>query len=430
MEELSKQLSTELNETITIHQVEGSWIKSEWGGDYNIYFVKCSNGGHGHRFLLTNINKNELLLRINGERINLYCNSKCDITTIIQMYNQTNEYKNSLDNEFNLDCAVTTFYDDDNVIDEVVIHISDYDLGKYIQPIYAKSYLECYQQINKIITLKNELLSQYGIIEESTYENNFVLNIKYNDIITIQYTIYHDYNNSNDHRKFRITIDTNKILIYEIYNQFRNYINSFIQKYDNDECFQELYCESSIYIDMSYDINSNIDIHKKIALELSTQSKEDIIIKKITNNSLKEEQEKFTTKLKLKYGEKTLVTNSYHRYHYPTSSIYLVISNVDTQHIDLLDIIHYYSGNRIVNGFIKQINCANYEKYINSNIDKPIFNITIQNCPNLKIINNIIDFENNAHLKICNCPKLEFIQNYNNFSEIYIENHKVKIFNE
>ena len=111
-------------------------------------------------------------------------------------------------------------------------------------------------------------------------------------------------------------------------------------------------------------------------------------------------------------------------------NINLVISNVDTEHIDLLDIIHYYSGNKIVNGFIKQTNCANYEKYINSTKDKPIFNITIQNCPNLKIINNIIDFENNAHLKICNCPKLEFIQNYNYFSEIYIHNHKVKIFNE
>jgi len=116
---------------------------------------------------------------------------------------------------------------------------------------------------------------------------------------------------------------------------------------------------------------------------------------------------------------------------YLPSIIYLVISNVDIEHIDLLDIIHNYSGNRIVNGFIKQINCANYEKYMNSNSycckDKPIFNITIQNCPNLKIINNIIDFENNAHLKICNCSKLEFIQNYNNFSEIYIDNHRVKV---
>jgi hypothetical protein len=122
-------------------------------------------------------------------------------------------------------------------------------------------------------------------------------------------------------------------------------------------------------------------------------------------------------------------------YNSTTSIINVEISNVDTEHIDLLDIIHNYSGNKIVNGFIRQTNCANYAKYdIDNNSfcykDKPIFNITIQNCPNLKIINNIIDFENNAHLKICNCPRLEFIQNYNNFSEIYIDHHRVKIYNE
>jgi hypothetical protein len=107
---------------------------------------------------------------------------------------------------------------------------------------------------------------------------------------------------------------------------------------------------------------------------------------------------------------------------------------VDIEHIDLLDIIYSYPGNRIVNGFIKQINCANYEKYMNNNSycckDKPIFNISVLNCPNLKIINNIIDFENNSYLKIDKCPKLEFIQNYNNFSEIYIDNQRVKVITE
>ena len=612
-----------------------------------------------HRYFPTNINKNESLLLINGAnyKISLFCYSKCDITTTIQMYNETIEYKNSLNNEFNLDCPITTFYNDNNVIDEVIIHISDYDLGEYIQPIYAKTYLECYEQINKIITLKNELLSQYGTIDESNgHESLFVLNIDNNEIITLQYALYGS--DDLDDITIRITVATNKLLIHEVYNQFKNYINSFIEKYDNDDCFHDRYLDSSIYIDMSYKdnksnvyvkitseyYNSHITINseirnitfngiteiydevinyielyyskigsrhnkiteiniiynsnklvnicatynmnniiassyiefteklevinfeqkklleqekikkieeerlkkleeeerlkkseediKKMTLELSTQFKENIIINEFTNNSfiilgeggnpeykikinvkyyniinvdiskiynqvrtyinnndlhkkyqfdlyietdynnsypnkiilkwedneisgqnyfecsqkimefikvnqiklneklalkIKEEHEKFATKLKLKYGEKTLVTNSNH---YSTSSINLLISNVDTQHIDLLDIIHYYSGNRIVNGFIKQTNCANYEKYMNSNKDKPLFNITIQNCPNLKIINNIIDFENNAYLKIDNCPKLEFIQNYNNFSEIYIDNHKVKLITE
>jgi hypothetical protein len=677
MEELSKQLSTELNEPITVHQVEGSWIKVE--GEDNKY---CMNSRTAvlHRFIPTNIHNNELLFWLEDPKIHLFCNSKCDITTIMQMYNETREYKNSLNKEFNLDCEIRTFYNDNNVIDEVIIHISteDDNISEYIVPIYGKTYLECYEKINKIITLKNELLAKYGTIEESeNLTNSFVLNINNNDSIILEFSLY----DGGEYMIFKITVATNKLIIHEVYNQFKNYINSFIEKCEENDDFHDRYVDSSIYIDMSYkDGNSNIDVEisgnylstitiksesknidfsvvseiynevinylgsvkchlqsriyyysgdtkitvkcadgavslnkitevniiynssnlinicatynmvnicadnyiefteklevinfeqkklleqdrlqkeqekqkleqeriikeqhkfkkseediKKIALELSTQFKEDIIINEFTNNSfiilgeasnteykikinvkyyniinvdiskiyneirtfrnnndlhkkyqfdlyietdytnnfankiilkwddneisgqnyfecsqkiaeyikvnqitltqklglkIKEEQEKFATKLKLKYGEKTLVTNSNH---YATSSIYLVISNVDTQHIDLLDIIYYYSGNRIVNGFIKQINCANYEKYINSNIDKSIFNITIQNCPNLKIINNIIDFENNAHLKICNCPKLEFIQNYNNFSEIYIDNHKVKIFNE
>ena len=176
-EESSKQISKELNETIIIYQVEGSWIKCH--GGTNMYCMSLITQ-ISHRYFPTNINKNESLLLINGAnyKISLFCYSKCDITSIIQMYNETIEYKNSLNKQFNLDCEITTFYNDNNVIDEVVIHISEYDLGEYIQPIYAKTYSECYEQINKIITLKNELLSQYGIIEESTYENNFVLNIK------------------------------------------------------------------------------------------------------------------------------------------------------------------------------------------------------------------------------------------------------------
>lgn len=668
MEELSKQLSIELNETITIHQVEGLWIKVE--GEDNKY---CMNSPTAvlHRFIPTNIDKKEILFWIELPNIHLFCNSKCNTTTIIQIFNQTNEYKNNLNKEFKLDCFITTFYNANNLIEEVIIYISteDDNISEYIVPIYGKTYLECYEKINKIITLKNELLAKYGTIEESeNLTNSFVLNINNNDTTILEFTLYDggEYDegeyDEGEYMIFKITVATNKLVIHEIYNQFKNYINSFIEKCDNDDYFHDLYNDSSIYIDMSYkdnksnvyvkitsecynsyitinNDNTNIDFRsiteiynevityietcylkigsrhnkiteinviyninkltnicatynmvnicadnyieltekievinfeqkklleqdrlqkeqekqkleqeriikeqqkfkkleddiKKIALELSKVLKEDITIKEFTNNSfiilgekanaeykikinvkyhniidvdinkiynevrtyinnndlhkkyqldlyietdytysrfknivlkwedneisgqnysecsqkiiefikvnqiklneklalkIKEEQEKFATKLKLKYGDKTV----YSKYiDCRNIAINLVISNVDIEYIDLLDIIYYYSGNKIVNGFIKQINCANYEKYINSNIDKHIFHITIQNCPNLKIINNIIDFENNAHLKICNCPKLEFIQNYNNFSEIYIDNHKVKIFNE
>ena len=653
-EELSNQISKELNETIIIYQVEGSWIKCH--DDTNMYCMSFSNQV-SHRYFPTNINKNESLLLINGAnyKMSLFCYSKCDITTITQMYNETIEYKNNLNKEFNLDCAITTFYNDNNVIDEVIIHISEYDLGKYIQPIYAKTYLECHEQINKIIILKNELLSQYGTIEDP-HESEFVLNIDNNEIITLQYTLY--CNDDPDDISIRITVATNKLVIHEVYNQFRNYINNFIVPILNEDDeyghLYDFYITSSMYIDMRYNdnksnvsvkitshfynchitINSeisditfigitetynevinyisvcyhklryinnkvfqefniifnnnvvNIDAHiinrdkfsdkhicatsyieftekleviildgkqlleqerlnkleddtQKIIMELSAQLKEDIVINEFTNKSftilgikvngeykikinvkymhntiyadiskiyneirtfrnnndlhkkyqfdlyietyytycrfdkfvlkwddneisgqnyfecctkiaeyinvnqftlnqklalkIKEKQEKFATKLKLKYGDKTVLTktNNYScSYNSNPSSINLVISNVDIEHIDLLDIIHHYLGNRIVNGFIKQTNCANYEKYMNSSTGKPIFNITIQNCLNLKIINNIIDFENNAYLKIDNCPKLEFIQNYNNFSEIYIDNQRVKVITE
>jgi len=667
MEELSKQLSIELNETITIQQVEGSWIKVE--GDDNKY---CMNSRTAvlHRFLPTNIHKNELLFWLEYPNIHLFCNSKCDITTIIQMYNQTKEYKNNLDNEFNLDCFITTFYDDNNFIDEVIIYISTQDdnISEYIVPVYAKTYLQCYEKINTIITLKNELLSKYGTIEKSGYESKFVVNIDNNDTTTLEFSLYRgDEDMLEQDRDFRITVSTNKLVIHEVYNQFKYYMNSFIEKFNNDDCFHDLYIDSSIYIDMSYkDNNSNVYVKissgynshitikcenknidfksiteiynevinypedcyekivfrlnkttemnviynsnqvvnicatynmnnicadniiefmekleviifeerklyeedrlkkelekqkleqeriikerekleediKKIVVELSAQLKEDIKIIEFTNNSfiilgaggdtkykikinvkyycniihvdiskiynevrtfiindrlhniyqlhlyietdytnscpnkitlkwddneisaknylecnqkiqeyiklnklildynltlkIKEEQEKFATKLKLKYGDKTVLTkrNDYSKLSnsYNTTCIINVeISNVDIEHIDLLDIIYNYLGYRIVNGFIKQTNCANYAKYINGSIDKPIFNISVLNCPNLKIINNIIDFENNCNLRIDKCPKLEFIQNYNNFSEIYINNHKVKLITE
>ena len=665
MEELSKQLSTELNKPITIHEVNGYWFQYRTP-----------------RFLLTNINYNESHLFIDSHLIQLYCNSKCDITIIIQMYKQTNEYKNSLDNEFNLDCAVTTFYDDDNVIDEVQIYIS-VGVSDYIKPVYAKTYLECYEKINKIITLKNELLSKYGTIKESN--TRFVLDID-NDTNTLEFSLYEgdeDILAEEEDMIFRITVSTNKFLIHEVYNQLKNYFNSFIEKYDNDEFFRDRYMNSSIYIDMSYkDNNSNIDVEiprydssitinsesknidfsviteiytevinyiescyckigsknaisdviviydsnklvnicatydksnyhiefqkkkleannyieftekleviifeekklleeyklkkvvedrlkkelekqklekqkleeekllkqEKLAIELSKFLKEDVIVEDINNESfiisgedinkkfkikivyfnyetkplnsplirdiyfpdipdifpnipnttirriynevknyrninLKPEvihyidthytqtnvitfttnitikyddciftgnnyiecnkkileyvnmnelklKEQESIKLKLKYGDKTVLTESYH---VPTSCVNLVISNVDTEHIDLLDIIHNYPGNKIVNGFIKQTNYANHIKYSNSFRDKPIFKISVLNCPNLKIINNIIDFENNCNLYIGNCPKLEFIQNYNNFSEIYIQNYRVKVITE
>jgi hypothetical protein len=284
-----------------------------------------------------------------------------------------------------------------------------------------KIVLELSTQFKEDIII-NEFTNNSFIIfgEGANLEYKIKINVKYYNIIDVNISkIY------NEIRTYRINNDLHKKYQLDLYietDYTNSYPNKIILKWEDNEISGQNYFESDQKITEFIKVNE-VKLNEKLALKI------------------KEEQEKMTTKLKLKYGDKMVLSKKidsrpiYKTYitpdDYLPSIIYLVISNVDIEHIDLLDIIHNYSGNRIVNGFIKQINCANYEKYMNSNSycckDKPIFNITIQNCPNLKIINNIIDFENNAHLKICNCSKLEFIQNYNNFSEIYIDNHRVKV---
>ena len=113
-----------------------------------------------------------------------------------------------------------------------------------------------------------------------------------------------------------------------------------------------------------------------------------LVMERITqqlSGQLNEEQEK----IKLKYGDKTVLTIYRH-----LTNIDLLIFNVDIDFINLLDIIHYNLGKIIVDGFIKQTNCVNYEKYFNKSIkyfsdkEKHIFNITIHNCRYKKLDNS------------------------------------------
>ena len=186
------------------------------------------------------------------------------------------------------------------------------------------------------------------------------------------------------------------------------------------------------YDDCIFTGNNYIECDKKILEHVKIN---ELKLKEQESIKLKEEQEKVSTQLKLKYGDKTDWTITY--INYPIYNIYnLVISNVEIEYIDLLDIIKTYPANIIINGYIKNTNYVDFQNIkdksgckINWTL-KDILNITIQNCPNLKIINNIIHCESNCNLKIVNCPKIEFIQNYNNFTEIYMNNCLVKVFNE
>ena len=197
MEELSKQLSTQLNETITI------------------------------------ISEDYLYLEDKKYKIIINSEPKSDISLIIKMYNEVRESKNNINNEFNLDGYINTHYDEDNVITYI-----NFKIGK-IKPIdgdeyiISNNYLELYEKVKKILELKNKLESLYGIIEEID-NAEFDLTID-DDIIDISYCIYYYDKNNNLDCNYSFSITTNMILIFQIYNQFRNYINSFIKIFDKDD---------------------------------------------------------------------------------------------------------------------------------------------------------------------------------------------------
>jgi hypothetical protein len=229
--------------------------------------------------------------------------------------------------------------------------------------------------------------------------------------------------------------------IRHIYNQVKNYKNINL-KPEVIYYIDTLYTQTNLcllttkftikYNDCIFSGNNYYECDNKI---LEYIKMNELKLKEQESIKLKEEQEKVSTQLKLKYGDKTDWTITY--INYPIYNIYnLVISNVEIEYIDLLDIIKTYPANIIINGYIKNTNYVDFQNIkdksgckVNWTL-KDILNITIQNCPNLKIINNIIHCENNCNLKIVNCPKIEFIQNYNNFTEIYMNNCLVKVFNE
>jgi len=236
------------------------------------------------------------------------------------------------------------------------------------------------------------------------------------------------------------------INIHHIYNQVKNYKNINLKPeviYYIDTLYtQTNSCFFTTNITIKYDDciftgNNYIECDKKI---LEHVKMNELKLKEQETIKLKEEQEKVSTKLKLKYGDKTDWTITYKKYiinNFQNLQLDLVITDVDIEYINLLDIIPNYQTNIIISGYIKNTNYVDYQDIGNKSIykcdlafPKHILNITIQNCPNLKIINNIIHFENNCNLKIVNCPKIEFIQNYNNFTEIYMNNCLVKVVNE
>ena len=231
------------------------------------------------------------------------------------------------------------------------------------------------------------------------------------------------------------------INIREIYTKVKNYINlkpekkCYIETHYTKTNTQFLIKKITLkYDDCEFYGKNYIECDSKI-LEYVKMNK--LKLKESESIKIKEEQEKVVTKLKLKYGDKTDWIITYKNIRNQNLQLDLVISDVDIEYIDLLDIIPNYQANIIMNGYIKNTNYVDYKDIKNKSvhkcdilIPKNILNITIKNCPNLKIINNIIHLENNCYLKIINCPKLEFIENYNNFSEIYKDNSLIKVFND
>ena len=264
MEELSKQLSTQLNETICIEELS-------------------------HTYLLTDKN-NKIKISLDVLQNNL---------TIIEIYNQVREYKNNINKEFNLNSYIIIYYDEDNLIDQINLKIGKIEMINGDDYITAKDYLKLNEKLIKIIELKNKLESLYGKIEEM-HNTEFELDID-NDIITISYCIYY-YDQSNNLDLYPISITTNKILIYQIYNQFRNYINNFIKIFDIDNIKYESisinykdndisainYCYKYDYIidirKNNNNFNFNIQSLMEFFEEIKTYSKE--LYLKINNYSI------------------------------------------------------------------------------------------------------------------------------------------------
>ena len=232
MEELSKQLSIQLNETITI------------------------NGTSDYHWITINV-KNHWSIVDDKNKITIYFNKITNITLIIQMYNEVREYKNNINKEYNLDCCISITYDNDNLIKDIKMQMLRIHYDN-ISDIYANNYLECSEKIKKIEDLKNQLILLYGKIEDDGLNNAFELSIK-DDIITIQFSIYSYNSDGESDLDYSFSINTNKMLIFEIYNQFKNYINSFNKIYydDNNGKFFDLYVASRCYIDMIYKNNEN-----------------------------------------------------------------------------------------------------------------------------------------------------------------------------
>ena len=237
--------------------------------------------------------------------------------------------------------------------------------------------------------------------------------------------------------KIKINVKYYNTKIIDISPIYNEVIQQTIYKYTGShieiDYFKSDTCSGIIKITLKYDDcvfsgNSCIECNQKIVEYIK----------------VKEEQEKVAKRLK--YGDKTDLIITYKEFpksynnHVLIKKDYttydLVISDVDIEYIDLLDFISTYPANIIINGYFKIINYVNYQniknssKWKNNLTTENILNITIQNCLNLKIINNIIHFKDNCNLKIINCPKLEFIENYNNFTEIYLNNWLVKVVND
>jgi hypothetical protein len=427
MEELSKQISIQLNESIYV------------SGDY-----LCDD-------------KNN---------IKIYYNKISDITAIIQIYNELKEYKNNINKEYDLEyCCIQKNINDIAIgceicSDENNINATNYiELTEKIKKIVEKNRLEEEEimkewfEKEKRITIELSKILKEDVVIERIYNNSFII---LGQCANTEYKIKIEYHNIGDIPKFLhidpIIPDIPNIFpnipnsnIINIFNTVKRYINLNL----NLKCYFETYytqTNSQFYItkfflkcdDYEFSGKNYIECNQKIVEYVKMN---ELKLKEQESIKLKKEQEKEVQRLKSKYGNKTdrTITCKKCKNNIQTLKLDLTISDMDQYpQIDLLDFIPNYQENIIINGFIKKKNNVNYEDIKNKSeykcdlkdISKYILNITIQNCPNLKIINNIIYFEKICNLKIVNCPKLEFIENYNNFSEIYVDNRLIKVVNE
>lgn len=358
-----------------------------------------------------------------------------NIVLFIKIYNKIKKYK------IDRDLELILYNEADNIYTCIAITYKPIDNEDNSYTISIKTSIDLiYEIYNQFITYIQNINKVFNFNCHIDMSNSNYITASPDDLHNNKITIINNYN-----------IESIIKIYNEVYYELNNYYNN-LNKQINLKSLNATYDKNNLVKSIAMDYESEILVATNY-LELTKKVEEKIIKDRnqislinyfeICNKNTIHKLEEINTLLKIKYGNEIIYSIQFNvknieEINYLT--IDLLISNINLEYIDLFDIIPYYQGNIIINGFIKNTNYFDVSQMKNNlqdiynfreinNYDY-ILNIHITNSKYLKIINNIIHFENRCFLKIEGCPLVEFIQNYNNFSKIYINSQLILLITE